>query len=201
MRKSQIIALVVIIVMLIPSVIILCDFIGWHNTMTFVQQKIPTGAGTISPPIYIPHYGYIPFGWRGNFEKIWFRNYIDDEHAKKMELEDYIQIEFTMSTKFCNGANVLSINLQQSGDDFWGYWEMTESAKQFLANPSNDECRKARMRKPFGTWCEVYVHPDYTKNTLLVLILGEDKFLYRTFHVSQCIGSCGGGYITMLWGY
>jgi len=39
MRKSQIIALVVIIVMLIPSVIILCDFIGWHNTMTFVQTE------------------------------------------------------------------------------------------------------------------------------------------------------------------
>jgi len=167
MRKLQITAIIVIIVILIPSVVILCDFIGFQNAINTYEKVLPTSAWVIQPPLYIPHYGYVPFGWRGNFQKIWFRNYLDDEYAKTKDLQDYIQIDFTMD-KTCNNKNIIVVNLTQSGDDFWGTWELTEAGKKLLEDPNADEYLKKSIRKPFGTFCEVYVHPDYDKKTLLV---------------------------------
>lgn len=211
MNKKQILVLLIIVVLLIPSIIIVCDFLGFKNAINTYEKILPTSAGTIQPSIFIPHYGYVPFGWRGNFEKVWFRNYLDDEYAKTKDLQDYIQISFSIpkpkrsnyldDEKFCYGENVMSVNLQQNGDDFWGYWELTEAGKKIIESDSVDECIKLKTKKPFGNYCEIYVHPDYDKKTLLVLILGEDKIFYRVFKVTQGVGSCGGGYITQLWGY
>jgi hypothetical protein len=69
MRKSQIIALVVIIVMLIPSVIILCDFLNWKNATNVLKENIPT-AGTSVPYKWINGFGYVPLVSFGNIQAI-----------------------------------------------------------------------------------------------------------------------------------
>lgn len=69
LTKKQIISLLIVIVILIPSVIILCDFLGWKNAVTTIRQNIPT-EGTYVPYKWINGLGYVPLVWNGNIQAI-----------------------------------------------------------------------------------------------------------------------------------
>ena len=177
-------ALLVIIAILIIAGMIF-DAISWHDALDFVKQKVP-----ISGPAYtwIRGYGYVPLAWRGNFDYIWFVRY---KNPTREDLTDYINIEFA-------GHHFFRVYLGHLGDSKVGYgsWNATPAAIDYIK-----EKREGweQIAQPFGTYCEVYVEVNYEKNTLFILVAGEDRIFVRQFKCKVGGGNCGGGYTTLYW--
>ena len=175
-------ALLVIIAILIIAGMIF-DAISWHDALDFVKQKIPI-SGTAYK--WIRGYGYVPLAWRGRFKRIYM---VDYKNSTRLDLTDNILFQF-------NGHNQVCVNLTQSGKTFYGNWNATQAALDYIKE-KRDGWEK--IAQPFGTYCEVYVEVNYEKNTLFILVAGEDRIFIRQFKCKVGGGNCGGGYTTLYW--
>ena len=172
-----------VIIAVIVIVGMLVDFVSWRDALNFVKQKIPI-SGTAYK--WIRGFGYVPLLWRGRFERIYM---VDYKNSTRLDLTDNILFQF-------NGHNQVCVNLTQSGKAFYGNWNATQAALDYIKE-KRDGWEK--IAQPFGTYCEVYVEVNYEKNTLFILVVGEDRIFIRQFKCKVGGGNCGGGYTTLYW--